>query len=152
MAKVLHREIHVDVISDDGATLRTRVWLKDIVHDIDAFLTFDIGARVLRDVRAEIRRSPFPTCPRMHAILEGVRDVPIDQTAYKRLAGVLGVGRGCPRVLELMMIGVSHAALYIINPADDLAIDLARPEVAGFCVATMPGLPERPPAAALKVV
>jgi hypothetical protein len=119
--------------NDNGEVVAVRVHMMDKVHHYiyDVVVRMDDGVILLSEPKCI--RSPYPTCGGATAGAKRLVGLSVFDGVVRSAREHIGGSKGCHRLFELVVMACNHAWAYITNPADDLLIDLKRPELRNTC-------------------
>lgn len=107
---VFNRNISVDIEETPDGALLVKSHMKDLYHDILVELTVARPGFVIK--KADVRMGEVPgadLCREVYPLVKQLEGLSIAKGFIKKATSLLGGSKGCPNVLDLVLVGAPLA-------------------------------------------
>lgn len=106
---VFSRDISVDIEENPDESLLVKSHMEDIFHDILVYLTVSRPDFIVQKAEIWMERIPSERCREVYPVVKQLEGVSIKSGFTSRVTSLLGGGRGCPNVVNLVLVGAPLA-------------------------------------------
>ena len=130
------RDIGYRVLKQQDGSIALTASLRDRFHDIVVEVVADGDSLTITSTRAEFHRAPTDDCRNVSVRLEQLIGFPIGKGLNRKLAEVLGGGKGCGNV-RTMLLGLLPLAINVKASAgfedEQEMLDAIEEQLRGTC-------------------